>query len=237
MLILKLFIFIQVYNRIMNEVVSYFHEQGITKVTIQPEFKSSDQIISDCLVKCVENSCADKICCKNDEIGITLVTHVDNAEESNLIHPQVNVISNDRDIHSSIMNIKRKSKSLVDLNDCNNSDYIVKRRLSSGVEKDEIQTIPPQTTSISSTNLTSHPFISESHLSKNDARLMSEMPDDFEFNFNVETFNIDQIGKTEQMDEKITAACIKNFTDDDDTKKERDITDESLLEKSMDKIN
>lgn len=199
----------------MTDVVEYFHEQGINIVTIQPEFKYSNTIVSDCLVKCVENSCADKICCKNDDLDLAIVTHVKNDDEKTLIRPKV--LANDNELRVAITEVKRKSKSLVDLSENRNSDipqYHSQRRFSSDTEQNDILTTPPQATSLSSSNLTSRPFISDSHLPKIDARLMSEMPDDFEFNFNIETFNIDQIGKVDQIDEKTVTSCIQKLTDE-----------------------
>lgn len=69
-----------VYKSIINDVLGFFHEQGINIVTIQPEFKhlSSEQAapsvelkslvegpIRDlCLVTCRQTACDEKLCCQ-----------------------------------------------------------------------------------------------------------------------------------------------------------------------------
>lgn len=74
-----------VYKIIINDVLGFFHEQGINIVTIQPEFKNiapedldspSDEIkllttgaIKDlCLVACREITCEEKLCCKQNSL-------------------------------------------------------------------------------------------------------------------------------------------------------------------------
>lgn len=72
-----------VYKTIINDVLAFFHEQGINIVTIQPEFKTlghgveaADQELRSmlhgptprdlCLVACKKNECEEKLCCKPD---------------------------------------------------------------------------------------------------------------------------------------------------------------------------
>lgn len=72
-----------VYKIIINDVLGFFHEQGINIVTIQPEFKNiapedlespSDEMksltnggVKDlCLVACREITCEEKLCCKQN---------------------------------------------------------------------------------------------------------------------------------------------------------------------------
>lgn len=56
-----------VYARIIDDIVVFFHEQGITIVTIQPEFQITGNVeIQDCLVKCVEKACILKHCCNTN---------------------------------------------------------------------------------------------------------------------------------------------------------------------------
>lgn len=63
-----------VYARIMDDIVIFFHEQGITIVTIQPEFKITGNVeIQDCLVKCVEKACILKHCCNNSDTDLKMV--------------------------------------------------------------------------------------------------------------------------------------------------------------------
>lgn len=76
-----------VYKTIIDDVLGFFHEQGINIVTIQPEFKnlgaedsSGEELkslvngtIRDlCLVACRETACEEKLCCKRKgSIGST----------------------------------------------------------------------------------------------------------------------------------------------------------------------
>lgn len=58
----------------MDDVVNYFHEQGITIVTIQPEFLSDchNKITSRtneyCLMPCKDKMCHPKICCMPETV-------------------------------------------------------------------------------------------------------------------------------------------------------------------------
>nr|CAH7758697.1 unnamed protein product [Callosobruchus chinensis] len=60
----------KVYNKIMEEVKSFFVEYGITQVTIQPEFfkthpstESLNKLIPDCLMACQGELCKESHCC------------------------------------------------------------------------------------------------------------------------------------------------------------------------------
>lgn len=63
-----------VYTLIMDEVVNFFHEQGITHITIQPEFqcdvsigtvtKIKNRQDEYCLMPCRDKMCQPKICCQ-----------------------------------------------------------------------------------------------------------------------------------------------------------------------------
>lgn len=67
-----------VYTSVIDEVLKYFHDQGINIVTIQPEFADTNYLRStskpteealqlmadDCLVACKEKACVDKACCR-----------------------------------------------------------------------------------------------------------------------------------------------------------------------------
>lgn len=57
----------------MEDILAYFQEQGISNVTIQPEFNNSKVESMKCLMQCSKTVCSGKICCTNssiDEIGI-----------------------------------------------------------------------------------------------------------------------------------------------------------------------
>lgn len=61
---------------------NFFHEQGITIVTIQPEFKHQDassqskSSLSQCLIGCQSVECAPKTCCSLNELD-SIVTNGD----------------------------------------------------------------------------------------------------------------------------------------------------------------
>lgn len=66
---------IQVYVNIKDAVVNFFHAQGITIVTIQPEFKTKStgaikekSTIAECLIGCQSIECAPKTCCSTTDL-------------------------------------------------------------------------------------------------------------------------------------------------------------------------
>lgn len=69
-----------VYKIIINDVLGFFHEQGINIVTIQPEFMSLkagesstgkerksliEGMVKNCLVACRQSECVEKLCCQH----------------------------------------------------------------------------------------------------------------------------------------------------------------------------
>lgn len=70
----------QVYVEIKDAVVNFFHDQGITIVTIQPEFqeksvdkKESKLSLNQCLIGCQSVECAPKTCCSTNDLD-TIIT-------------------------------------------------------------------------------------------------------------------------------------------------------------------
>lgn len=70
----------------MDDVVEYFHEQGINIVTIQPEFQDflpnspllmSTNKADNCLMQCRGNGCLLKHCCRRDEPPTTNGNKID----------------------------------------------------------------------------------------------------------------------------------------------------------------
>lgn len=65
--------------KIKDEVVNFFHAQGITIVTIQPEFKTKsangarNSAIVECLIGCQSIECAPKTCCSTNDLDAILV--------------------------------------------------------------------------------------------------------------------------------------------------------------------
>ncbi|XP_059607689.1 uncharacterized protein LOC132255608 [Phlebotomus argentipes] len=74
------------YARVMEDVLSFFRDQGITIVTVQPEFKtksrsaSVDRKSGDCLMVCRDVSCLDKSCCKSFEQLAPEICHGDSRD-------------------------------------------------------------------------------------------------------------------------------------------------------------
>ncbi|XP_017476689.1 PREDICTED: zinc transporter 1 isoform X1 [Rhagoletis zephyria] len=60
----------QLYTKIIDDVRSYFHDRGITEVTIQPEFQSPKSPSIECLMQCSATDCADKVCCKDSRTDL-----------------------------------------------------------------------------------------------------------------------------------------------------------------------
>lgn len=63
----------------MNEIINFFHEQGISIVTIQPEFNTTSDSVcagenNKCLVTCRQKECKPKHCCTtiNETPGLAL---------------------------------------------------------------------------------------------------------------------------------------------------------------------
>lgn len=72
------FIVWQVYVNIKDQVVNFFHAQGITIVTIQPEFKTKSRNANDnmslaqCLIGCQSLECAPKTCCSTTDLEVLI---------------------------------------------------------------------------------------------------------------------------------------------------------------------
>lgn len=80
------------YLRINKAVVSFFHENGIVEVTIQPEFfKDNDNIqlmpeygMGQCLMQCNTNECLDRNCCEPTDIEV--IEHSKVSSQVGIIH-------------------------------------------------------------------------------------------------------------------------------------------------------
>lgn len=70
---------LQVYTEIKDDVVNFFHDQGITIVTIQPEFKAKNDeskeidSLKQCLISCQNLECAPKTCCSTTDLDTILI--------------------------------------------------------------------------------------------------------------------------------------------------------------------
>lgn len=86
--------YFQVYAHIKDDLTHFFHDQGITIVTIQPEFKqelissssssSSKSSLAQCLIGCQSTECALKTCCSLNELDsiVTNSTPIDKTKQS-----------------------------------------------------------------------------------------------------------------------------------------------------------
>lgn len=68
------------YVNIKDQVVDFFHAQGITIVTIQPEFRTKSsadnketESIVQCLISCQSLECAPKTCCSTTDLDAILI--------------------------------------------------------------------------------------------------------------------------------------------------------------------
>lgn len=68
----------KLYLTIIEQVRGYFHEQGITEVTIQPEFyPSTNKNASaslECLMQCQAAECIEKVCCRDSRSDLREVS-------------------------------------------------------------------------------------------------------------------------------------------------------------------
>lgn len=73
-----MFLSFQVYVQIKDSLENFFHEQGITIVTIQPEFNPTEPSITPsssnrCLFECQNLECSPKTCCSTDNLDTVVV--------------------------------------------------------------------------------------------------------------------------------------------------------------------
>ncbi|KAL7731685.1 hypothetical protein ACLKA6_000973 [Drosophila palustris] len=68
----------KLYLTIIEQVRGYFHEQGITKVTIQPEFypatNKNASASLECLMQCQAAECIEKVCCRDSRSDLREVS-------------------------------------------------------------------------------------------------------------------------------------------------------------------
>ncbi|XP_054740260.1 proton-coupled zinc antiporter SLC30A1 isoform X1 [Anastrepha obliqua] len=60
----------QLYTKIIDDVRAFFHDRGITEITIQPEFQSPKSPSIECLMQCSALDCLDKVCCKDSRTDL-----------------------------------------------------------------------------------------------------------------------------------------------------------------------
>lgn len=68
----------KLYLKIIEQVRAYFHEQGITAVTIQPEFypatNKNASASLECLMQCQAVECIEKVCCRDSRSDLREVS-------------------------------------------------------------------------------------------------------------------------------------------------------------------
>jgi len=62
-----------VYIEINSQVEAFFRSQGFSMITIQPEFppplnSSLQELPTDCALKCKDDNCIEKVCCKDEDV-------------------------------------------------------------------------------------------------------------------------------------------------------------------------
>lgn len=173
----------------MEDVINFFHEQGITIVTIQPEFNCYEFKGFDCMMKCVEKSCLAKHCCNSNSESNEKSINKDK------LSPKLSIENNCKISQTNLI----KSKSLQNIKNDNDINLEYRGRSFS----DNVQPIRLRQ------------FISDSHLPKNDNRPVSELDEEFESKLNAEMFDIDKVGKcTEETDNKFN--YTKEFDSEDE---------------------
>lgn len=69
----------KLYLMIIEQVRGYFHEQGITEVTIQPEFypvtNKNASASLECLMQCQAAECMEKVCCRDSRTDLREVSN------------------------------------------------------------------------------------------------------------------------------------------------------------------
>lgn len=112
------------YVKIKDAVEDFFHNQGVTIVTIQPEFKvkSNESVVPACLIGCQSLECAPKTCCSTNDLHET-VSHNNGGKHKileksksarksgSLLSLNINSLTKLRKINGSTQDIIKKSVS------------------------------------------------------------------------------------------------------------------------------
>lgn len=76
----------KLYLMIIEQVRGYFHEQGITEVTIQPEFypatNKNASASLECLMQCQAAECMEKVCCRDSRTDLREVSNTPDGSSS-----------------------------------------------------------------------------------------------------------------------------------------------------------
>ncbi|XP_063710132.1 proton-coupled zinc antiporter SLC30A1 [Culicoides brevitarsis] len=127
----------KIYCRVMDDVVNYFHDQGITIVTIQPEFLGNKAQITPglCLMPCKDKMCHPKICCLPDTILAGLDSCANSPTHSEICSTtQVLRLS---EISSAVISENDTVLSCISLNDVTSSSVMSSPSKSQMSENDD----------------------------------------------------------------------------------------------------
>uniref|UniRef100_A0A1L8DEB2 Putative zn2+ transporter znt1 n=1 Tax=Nyssomyia neivai TaxID=330878 RepID=A0A1L8DEB2_9DIPT len=124
------------YARVMEDVLAFFHNQGITIVTVQPEFKEKSKSLerkspANCLFGCRDNSCIDKYCCQSDEDLIPEICLPDVSPD----HAQHQPSEEKENVHISLRNVSQQTNSFP-LRKCNSEPHLVTNSHKSSIQTD-----------------------------------------------------------------------------------------------------
>lgn len=133
------------YCGIMDDVVNYFNEQGITIVTIQPEFLSDCSIAAKskittrtceyCLMSCKDVNCHPKICCKPETVPSADSLTNSPMHSDNYSHTQVFRLS---EISSTVMSENDTVLSCLSLTELSSLSSPMKSSESYEISKDDV---------------------------------------------------------------------------------------------------
>lgn len=130
--------------KIKDAVEGFFHNQGITIVTIQPEFKVKSNgkligVVPECLIGCQSLECAPKTCCSTSDLHETVspdneLENTKSARKSgSLLSLNINSLAKLRKTTRSTQDIIKKSVSESHVTHIGNEDNVVSQNPSTNV--------------------------------------------------------------------------------------------------------
>lgn len=110
----------KLYAKIIDDVRTFFSEQGITIVTIQPEFQDSSAPVSmECLVQCHAKDCMEKVCCRDSRSDLNEISITPGHNHSN--HQKTHTHKKPKELKiSSLLKINKLTDRSQSVNNINN---------------------------------------------------------------------------------------------------------------------
>ncbi|XP_067628659.1 uncharacterized protein ZnT77C isoform X2 [Eurosta solidaginis] len=132
----------RLYTKIINDVRAYFHDRGITEVTIQPEFLSPKTPSIECLMQCSAPDCVDKVCCRDSRTDLhEIVSSSPNAGDSDLdIHNHYNSYAEKDIVPEVTPNVAEFQNATI----CEKGNEITKDVLNDDTPKQEMEMCVPE---------------------------------------------------------------------------------------------